>query len=1287
MKRPRLIFCLLWLAAALPLWPKSVLILYDGAEKKSEAFKSARYIENALDHFSSVTVKTLLPSSEYRPEWMKDKDVVFLVFEEGEPEFPAALVEGLAAFPGDIVWIHMHVEAFLKAQGSRLGLTYDDWRERSDWEVRYKGRSFPKEDPGLHVITIAPGAPVRVLADVRSPGGPTHPYILNADHLWYVADSPFSYAMEGGRFLILLDLFHDIFHEDHAGSRKALVRIEDVNPEDDPKNIRRVADFLSSEGVPFAVSLIPIYRNPAAQSEVYLTDRPEIVAALKYAVARGATIVLHGATHQYRGSTGDDYEFWDDVAGTPFPHETPDWVGQRIELALKECFSNGIYPLAWETPHYSASLDVYTNIARYFDTFYDRIMAAEISGTQQILPFPLILKSPAVRLIPENLGYVDFVRPDPRPIIENAGRMTCVRDGLASFFFHSFVPVKHLKKIVRDMKATGWTFDSIRSFPCNLRTGSVWATSAGGEGRITLSNQYLHEKIIDVEGRTIWEEYGSERRDGVVSKKIALPAGALYVLEALDLLPEPERKGAFRSVWGALAGLFRKRPEDGLLTLTRAVVVLKPRASPEEEHDQKSFLSVLTVFGFNPRPAGPADLTRGLLADVDLLVVPFPVAAVLGPREVAAVIEFAAGGGLLITDGETELARGLGIRFEERTVTVAGVKELSFPARNLSWNPPADIHPFTTDTAAVLAEDAATGTDLAVIKPFREGKVLFFGAVFDPRTDFGFSRFPYLPQYLKGSLGLAFQVRRNDLEFYFDPGLRQNVSWEKLVKSWRAGGTRIVYLAAWHFYAAYEFDYRYFIGLCHDHGIAVYAWFELPQVTPLFWQDHPEWREKTATGADGLCHWRYQMNLWNPAAREAVRGFVAKLLAEYDWDGVNLAELNFDTNGGAADPAKFTPMNDDVRREFRALRGFDPMELFRGESTHYWKRNPEAFRAFLQFRTSMVRDLHIYFLGEIERAMREKRKETEVIVTVLDSLAHPEIIEDCGIDVRDVIALMEEHPFTLQVEDPARSWVSPPSRYAGYFELYKPLVKDRNRLMFDINCLDNRDVSGTALPSSQATGSELAATLYYAAQASGRAAIYAESTVSPADLDLLPYVLGSDVKIEGSRKAFDISTRRPVTLFVSRIDVVPFIDGIKWPFFGQRGISLPAGRSRLTFKKTGLLDQAGVAFRITFNGNISNLKAEGNAFLLKYDSPTPAALTFSRSLERISVDQADVTPPPDKAGVILPRGRHDLEIVTETPAARAVNVLGYLSSHFFYLAGLGAVLLLAGFYFFVKAGK
>ena len=53
-------------------------------------------------------------------------------------------------------------------------------------------------------------------------------------------------------------------------------------------------------------------------------------------------------------------------------------------------------------------------------------------------------------------------------------------------------------------------------------------------------------------------------------------------------------------------------------------------------------------------------------------------------------------------------------------------------------------------------------------------------------------------------------------------------------------------------------------------------------------------------------------------------------MGRFDWDGVNLAELYFESLEGHDNPARFTPMNDDVRAEFQAdVAGFDPLELFK----------------------------------------------------------------------------------------------------------------------------------------------------------------------------------------------------------------------------------------------------------------------------------------------------------------------------------------------------------------------
>ncbi len=140
----------------------------------------------------------------------------------------------------------------------------------------------------------------------------------------------------------------------------------------------------------------------------------------------------------------------------------------------------------------------------------------------------------------------------------------------------------------------------------------------------------------------------------------------------------------------------------------------------------------------------------------------------------------------------------------------------------------------------------------------------------------------------------------------------------------------------WHYYEqnAESDEYlRRLIEACHRKAILVYVWLELPHVSEKFWDAHPEWREKTAILQDAQLDWRKLMNLNNPDCFAAVSQGVKQLVGRFDWDGVNLAELYFESLEGAANPARFTPMNQDVRDEFRGLHGFDPIELF--QSAHH----------------------------------------------------------------------------------------------------------------------------------------------------------------------------------------------------------------------------------------------------------------------------------------------------------------------------------------------------------------
>src|SRR5258708_25682839 len=216
--------------------------------------------------------------------------------------------------------------------------------------------------------------------------------------------------------------------------------------------------------------------------------------------AKGGVPVLHGWSHQYRNATGDDYEFWDDLENHAIPGDSEAEVRRRITDGVAECVANGIFPIGFETPHYAASAIDYRAMAKIFRLFYERDMVhADVNSIQY---FPYTLTDAYGRfIVPENLGYLPAENPDPKVLISNARAMRVVRDGIASFYFHPFLPPDLLAQTVDGITTLGYTFVSLRQFgggfdsdgrqlmqttsgPVNLQpTGEYWRLRRFGAKR------------------------------------------------------------------------------------------------------------------------------------------------------------------------------------------------------------------------------------------------------------------------------------------------------------------------------------------------------------------------------------------------------------------------------------------------------------------------------------------------------------------------------------------------------------------------------------------------------------------------------------------------------------------------------------------------------------------------------------------------------------------------------------------------------------------------------------
>ncbi len=1275
--------------------PADVLIIHDSLPGPlPSGLIDGNYILDLLGHFGMKG--ELVSLQEYKQgQVAHHKFVIVLGVDDRSVVYPRQVLADVRSANVPVFWCDKHLNELLADPqfAAKLGFRLKQAAPVGGFEtVSYKDKSLLKgEDGTVFPIEILDSSKVQVYATAARDDGSSVPYIVRSGSFWYVADSPFAFTMEGDRSLAFCDLLHDFLKVPHQEERKALIRIEDVTLEEEPEHLTQVADFLSERNIPFQIALVPLFKDPANNEELYLSDRPKFVAAVKYMISKGGVVVLHGVTHQYHGKTGDDYEFWDDLSDKPIQGDSRMLVEQRLRTGLEECFKNGIYPVTWETPHYMASTLDYQTFARYFNSAYERVASVDKLESGHLFPYPTVDRFGRF-IIPEDLGYIAAEKPDPDGMVANADRLQVVRDGVASFFYHPFMGLDYLEKIVDGIQGMGYHFISIRDYDCKLQMDEKLVQTYTDNVQLRLQGHYLHRLLLHADGRKAPESYSERPIDAVVRDPGIVPEDAILVMEGVQEIlslrepPPPSNWELFRT-W--LAGKFeRKLPGGTVLTQPSAVVLWDDAASKSDLNNENSYVNALSVFGIRVFTRSWKDFTRGGLDSDTILVVPRSSGARLSSSQVTTIDSFVREGGRLVLEGPNPLAETLGVRPEKRSLKIREVEDLlygyqDYQAQDATWNPAVEVPRYSArNRIMTYAQDKESELPLAVLLRAGRGHVLYMDARLDPITPLGYTRFPYFVHYVIEGFDLRLPVQRGQVELYYDPGnsKRQGADIDRRAEQWRRIGVRAIYVAAFHFWPKYTFNYEHLIDVCHKNGILVYAWFELPHVSMKFWEDHPEWRAKTVTEAlkptdkDGVVGWRHHMDLDIPECREAAFTFVTDLLSKYPWDGVNIAELNYDSDNGPENPGQFLPMGAPARTAFKALGGFDPIQLFEPESPYYWKTNASALRKFEEFRSQRVIAWHRALLERVMPLAQER--DMEVIVTMLDSLHSRTVTRDTGINSHAILALMDQFPFTLQVEDPAQFWADSPDRYKRFTDTYLKLVRDPRRLMFDLNIVPDRDIDKSHSPTPSMVGTELAIALENACRASGRAGLYSEGTLPPDDLQYLAHILGARATVERRWDSWVTESDRSILLNAPGQWQSFRVDGQVWPGWGENEVFIPKGRHTITAaeRKFSFLDTSVLDFRLLrFTGNLDTLAPDKRGIEFSYDSPMRTLALFNRQPFEIKVDEKPYAEPAvhyaSHWSVRLPRGQHKVEVVADSAASVILETTSLYSSSLIVVFG------------------
>ena len=1279
--------------------PVSVLIVVEGGTSMSSpAIARGRELATLLGHFNAAA--RVLGVNEYVPRTFGRYDLVFFIGFNAVYAPPARFCDDVLASTTPVIWIDTGFREFSRRPEVRkkygFTVSHIDSLSRFD-EVRAGDMTFTKGEPNLNMIEIADRRKVTVTATAVSSGKHWEvPYIVRAGNLMYFADCPFASSTETDRYLLFADMLHDLLRQPHETAHTALIRIEDVNPLEDPARLRMIADVLATRNIPFMVGVIPFYVSRSEGITVSLSDRPDLVDALKYMVQSGGTIVMHGVTHQYRGTTAVDYEFWDETTNRPIREETVESIQRKLDTGIQEFMKNGLYPLVWETPHYTASTKLYETVSRYFSTAMEQRLSIEDADAGQYFPYVINRDLYGQRLIPENLGYVPL-DPDPavgeaavKRIIAAARVNLAVRDGFAASFFHAFVDPALLAEIVDGVRALGYTYRDVKEFPSWVRTKDRIILCGSQDYTITLDDQYLQETTFDRNGEIVATATSEKRLKGPVTRRVSLEPGQFYTAGPVEFR-EKSPSLAERVLGGATRMLDRLTGQEESWREARAAILWNQFAGGAAFNDQASFAGVMrsvnialdTLFVGQPvRTAG-----------INLLLVPYAFVDSLRDEDYDAITRFVREGGNVVTDMPTELAQELGIVSGGTRLRVTRVRDRLYPDERIVW-PYAELATkFDAEGIDnVFCVDEETEAPLAVGKSFGKGKVLYFSTRFDPRSREGYSLYPYLLEYIGRYFRLGPVVRRDRLEVYFEPGSRaRTMSTEALIRHWVRLGVGALHVSGWHQWSKYTYDYGRLIALAHANGILVYAWLEPPQVSQKFWTDHPSWREKTIDDDDARASWRYPVALTDTACLRSMEEEYRTLLEQFDWDGVNLAELYFDSGRGFLDPRLFTPMHPSALRDFRRRYGFDMDEVFDTASTNYWQKSPGARRAVADYRVEVLDGVYRRLLGMLG-TVAASRPGFQVIVTAMDSYSAPELREYLGVDMASVLALQKQYGFTLQVEDPERMWATKPAREEEIGERYAALLGGRAHLMLDLNVVSVRKPDQvTPFPTLIQTGTESVQLVRHASLGAPRLTIYSESSVNPQDIKFFPFALASDVSCRRTAAGYAVSSPGSFTLKLPPEVRVIRVDGALHAPSRENAFLIPAGNHTIDAGEEGspAFSTHELEARIlSFTGNLLSFSQGLRSVSFAYESETRALVALNREPTAVAIDGETVACTAlrgnDCFTVALPPGRHSARLAVGNVVSTGVNLTSFWSSNAIAVFGACAVLLLVGMYVTLK---
>lgn len=447
----------------------NLLLIY--ATEENGISENVHMIDATFSAFS--TEQLVVSVEEFKHEHLAEADVVVFVGDIRK-DLPTALIDALNRYKGDIILFGYNADQ-LQA--------FKDWEFHGEVELRsFDGISLAKSIPALQV---KPPEGSEIIASGNSLNE-TIPYIVKNGGLSYIAANSFGLDEK----MRVSKAMYELLGIKAPDVHPAYLRLEDISPVSDHELVKETGDYLADRGIPFYLAVIPVYVNNETGEQIRMSTNRKLVDVLKHLQDRGGIIIAHGYTHSYRyEETGEGFEFWDDQLNqkittertdnlpAPLPiresfHSEADfekfmreidsiekrYIKRKHRKAIEDLVELGLYPLAFEAPHYTMSSTGYEITSGFFTSIFGQIQLSD--DNWEVMDAPLFISKPQIlsgmTLYPETIGYADPTLSDPlQGAKDSVKRLKEIPGSVVGGFYHPYLGLEYLPEMLELIYSVG----------------------------------------------------------------------------------------------------------------------------------------------------------------------------------------------------------------------------------------------------------------------------------------------------------------------------------------------------------------------------------------------------------------------------------------------------------------------------------------------------------------------------------------------------------------------------------------------------------------------------------------------------------------------------------------------------------------------------------------------------------------------------------------------------------------------------------------------------------------